>query len=53
MKTVTVTASKTYDVLIGSGILSDLGAETAKLGKAKKIAIVSDNNVWPLYSKTA
>lgn len=53
MKTVTVTASKTYDVLIGSGILSDLGAETAKLGKAKKIAIVSDNNVWPLYGKTA
>ena len=53
MKTVTVTASKTYDVLIGSGILSDLGAETAKLGKARKIAIVSDNNVWPLYGRIA
>ena len=53
MKTVTVTASKTYDVLIGSGILSDLGAETAKLGKSSKIAIVSDSNVWPLYGKIA
>ena len=53
MKTVTVTASKTYDVLIGSGILSDLGAETAKLGKARKIAIVSDSNVWPLYGRIA
>ena len=53
MKTVTVTASKTYDVLIGSGILSDLGVETAKLGKARKIAIVSDSNVWPLYGKIA
>ena len=53
MKTVTVKVSKTYDVLIGSGILSDLGAETAKLGKARKIAIVSDSNVWPLYGKIA
>ena len=53
MKTVTVTASKTYDVLIGSGILSDLGVETAKLGKSSKIAIVSDSNVWPLYGKIA
>lgn len=53
MKTVTVSASKTYDILIGSGLLSSLGREAAKLGKAKKICIVSDSNVWPLYGKTA
>ena len=53
MKIVTVTASKQYDVKIGSGLLTDLGAEAAKLGKARKAAIVSDSNVWPLYGKIA
>ena len=53
MITVTVTASKTYDILIGSGLLPSLGAETAKLGKAKSVCIVSDTNVWPLYGETA
>ena len=53
MTTVTVNASKTYDILIGSGILSSLGAETARLGKANKVCVVSDSNVWPLYGHTA
>ena len=53
MKTVTVNASKAYDIKIGPGILSTLGAEAIKLGKAKKIAIVSETNVYPLYGKLA
>ena len=53
MKTVTVTASKQYDIKIGSGLLSSLGAEAGKLGKALKVMIVSDSNVWPLYGDTA
>jgi len=53
MNTVTVNASKTYDILIGSGLLPALGAEIAKLGTAKKVCIVSETNVWPLYGKTA
>ena len=54
MSTVTVTASKTYDILIGAGLLPSLGAEIAKLGKVRKICIVSDSNVWPIYgNKTA
>lgn len=53
MKIVTVSASKTYDIQIGSGLLSALGAEAAKLGKAKKVCIVSETNVWPLYGKAA
>lgn len=53
MITVTVNASKTYDILIGSGLLSSLGAETVKLGKANKVCVVSDSNVWPLYGQTA
>ena len=53
MKTVTIAASKTYDILIGSGLLPTLGAEAGKLGKAKKACIVSETNVWPLYGQTA
>lgn len=53
MKTVTVNASKTYDILIGSGLLPVLGQRAAELGKAKKVCIVSETNVWPLYGKAA
>ena len=49
MNTVTVSASKSYNILIGSGLLSNLGAEIIKLGKVSNICIVSDTNVWPLY----
>ena len=53
MKTVTVNASKSYDIKIGPGLLGSLGTEAAKLGKAKKIAIVSETNVYPLYGAVA
>ncbi len=53
MRTVTVNASKTYNIKIGSGLLSTLGEEAKKLGKAKKIAIVSETNVYPLYGSQA
>ena len=49
MKTVTVTASKTYDIKIGSGLIDSIGQEAAALGKAKSVCIVSDDHVWPLY----
>ena len=51
MKTVKVQASKRYDVIIGSALLPCLGEYLAKVTKAKKIAIVSDSNVWPLYGR--
>ena len=51
MKTVTVNASKHYDIKIGSGLLQTIGAEVKCLGKAENICIVSDSNVWPLYGK--
>lgn len=53
MNTVTVNASTTYDILIGSGLLPTLGQEVSKLGKMKKICIVSETTVWPLYGKAA
>ena len=53
MNTVTVNASTAYSVLIGSGLLSALGKETASLCKGRKAAIISDSNVFPLYGSLA
>lgn len=53
MNTVTVSASKTYDIKIAPGLLSSLGLEVALLGKVQRVCIVSDSNVWPLYGKAA
>lgn len=51
MKTVTVSASKTYDVKIGAGLLAAVGKEVAALGKVQSVCIVSDSNVYPFYGK--
>ena len=53
MKIVTVNASKTYQVKIGSGLLATLGEELTAVSKGSKAAIVSDSTVWPLYGKIA
>jgi len=50
MKTVTVAASKKYDVLIGKGLLDSAGEHIREvLPKCGKAAIISDDNVAPLY----
>lgn len=49
MNTITVNTSKCYDVMIGNGLLVELGEYAANLCKAQKAAIISDSNVWPLY----
>ena len=53
MKTVTVSASTSYDILIGSGLLSQLGQQIKSHCKAEKVCIVSDSNVFPYYGETA
>lgn len=52
MNIVTINASKSYQIKIGSGLLSSIGKEAKKLGGAKKICIVSESTVWPLYGAT-
>lgn len=49
MKTITVTASKTYDVKIGHGLLQTAGSEIRAVTNAKTAAIITDSNVGPLY----
>ena len=53
MTTIEVTASKSYTVQIGAGLLTELGSKIAALGKVQKVCIVSDSNVWPLYGAAA
>ncbi len=51
MTTVEINASKSYQVKIGHSLLSQIGAEINKLGYVRKVCIVSDSNVWPLYGE--
>ena len=53
MKRIQVTASKNYEVLVGRGLLQELGVHIQNLTKANKVAIVSDSNVWPIYGQRA
>ena len=53
MNTVSVSASHSYKVKIGSGLLAHLGEEAAAVGVKGTAVIVSDSNVWPLYGASA
>lgn len=53
MQKVTVHASRNYEILIGSGLLSALGEETARCVHGKKVCLVSDSNVYPLHGPVA
>lgn len=52
MKTIHVSASKSYDVIVGSGLLPQVGTMTAKLVKPCKAAILTDDTVDRLYGTT-
>ena len=41
MQKVTIQASRSYDILIGSGLLATLGEEVRKFPKVKTICIVT------------
>ena len=49
MKRIHVTASREYDVLIGCGLLDQLGAHAAEAVKGRSCMVVSDSNVAPLH----
>lgn len=51
MRSITVHASKTYEIKIGTGILDTIGKEVIALGRVAKVCIVSDSNVFPLYGE--
>ena len=51
METLTVEASRTYEVKIGAGLLDRAGELSAPLVAGRDAVIVSDSNVWPLYGR--
>lgn len=51
MKTVHVSASRSYDITIGRGALALAGEITARLRPLSTVVIISDDNVAPLYLK--
>ena len=53
MNTIHIAASREYDVLIGHGLLDELGTRAAGVVDAKTAAIVSDDSVFALYGKRA
>ncbi len=51
MEKVRVTASKEYDVHIGSGFLDSVGEMIAEIKRPCRAVIVSDDNVYSLYGE--
>ena len=51
MNRVSVHASGSYDILVGEGVLSHLSEGLKDLPKVKKICVVSDSNVFPLWGE--
>ncbi|MDR0321449.1 MAG: 3-dehydroquinate synthase [Treponema sp.] len=49
MRSVTINASKTYDILIGDGLLSQAGEKIAAVCKGESALIVTDDAVNALY----
>ena len=49
MKTVTVHASKTYDVTISRGLLAEAGARVKAVTAGSACALVTDDTVGPLW----
>lgn len=45
-------AERSYDVLIGPGLLPKIGGMAANLIGGKRCAVVTDSNVAPLYAQT-
>ena len=52
MKTVHVSASRQYDILIGPGLLQQTGEKLQMVLNAGTVMLVSDDTVWPLYGQT-
>ena len=52
MKTLHVTASREYDVVIGAGLLNECGQRiAAAVPGAEKAVVYTDTTVFPLYAK--
>jgi 3-dehydroquinate synthase len=51
MKTITVNASRTYDITIGDGLLDNAGSILKKISSGQSVAIITDDIVAALYAE--
>ena len=51
MKTIRIDASRSYDVVIGPGLLAEAGERIAALAGKARAMVVSDDRVFPLYGE--
>lgn len=49
MKSLRVNVGKGYDIIIDNNILKNAGEYVKKVSNAKKLCIISDSNVYPIY----
>ena len=49
MKTITVNTASSYNVYVGSGLMTQLSHFLSPNVPGQKAVIISDTNVWPLY----
>ena len=49
MKKLTVNVGKTYEIFIEKGIMQACGSYIKKVSNAKKVCVITDSNVAPLY----
>ena len=52
MKKLTVNVGDTYEILIEKGLLKSCGSLISKVTEAKKVVVISETNVAPLYLDT-
>lgn len=52
MKTVSISASRQYEILIERGLLRRAGELVRSVTNAGTVMLVSDDSVWPLYGET-
>ena len=53
MRKLSVAASKNYDILIGNGLLPQLGGYVQALEKIQTVALVSETTVYPPFGQAA
>ena len=51
MKTVTVSASRSYEVLIGNGLLDEAGQRIRAVSRAETAVVVSGDIKWTTWKK--
>ena len=52
MQKLTVSGQTPYEILIENGLINSVGEYVRAVSSAKKVLIISDTNVFPLYGNT-